>query len=576
MSGPSPPSATNTKPTATVPESAASLDFIRNLIKADQETGRFDRRVVTRFPPEPNGFLHIGHAKAVFLNMGLARDFGGHFNLRFDDTNPQKEAPEYVEAAQCDLKWLGVIWDGEPKFASSYFEQLYVWATELIKKDKAYVDDLSADQIREYRGTLTEPGRNSPFRDRSADENLRLFSAMREGEFPDRAKVLRAKIDMASPNLNLRDPVLYRILRAIHHQTKDEWCIYPTYDWAHGQSDSIEGITHSICSLEFADHNPLYQWFLQALDIYAPVQIEFARLELNYTITSKRVINTFVQQALLDGWDDPRMSTLAGLRRRGVPASAIRELCRQVGVAKTNSMVETQLFDHCVRQALNPVALRRMGVLNPVKLVVTNYPIDQQEEFLAVNNPENENAGVRPISFSRELYIERDDYQDNPHRKFHRLAIGKKVRLRYAYIVTCTNVIRDDAGAVVEVHCTYDPATRGGSTPDGSKVRGTIHWVDCRTALDAEVQLIDHLFLDPNVVHMKADEAIEVFNPDSRVVIRGVKVEPAAARDARYDTIQLERQGYFRQDCKSAPRHISLIRTVALRDSWKKIASKAG
>ncbi len=565
-----------TKPPETADtDTVAGPDFIRAQIMADQETGKFAGRVVTRFPPEPNGFLHIGHAKAVLLNMGLAREFGGQFNLRFDDTNPQNEAPEFVEAAQRDLRWLGVQWDGAPKFASGYFEQLYTWATDLIAKGKAYVDDLTADQIREYRGTLTEAGRNSPHRDRSVKDNLVLFAGMRAGDFPDGAKVLRAKIDMASPNLNMRDPVLYRILRSTHHQTQDAWCIYPTYDWAHGQSDSIEGITHSICTLEFADHNPLYQWFLQELDVYAPVQIEFARLELTHTVVSKRVINTFIQQGLLDGWDDPRMSTLAGLRRRGVPAAAIRELCRQVGVARTNSMVETRLFDHCVRQELNRTALRRMGVIDPVKLVVTNYPAGRQEEFEAINNPEDESAGARRVTFSRELYIEREDYQDNPHRRFRRLAIGRRVRLRYAYIVTCTGVKHDEAGAVTEVHCTYDPATRGGSTPDGSKVRGTIHWVDCGTAVDAEVQLINHLFLAPNVAHMKADAAIGVFNPDSRQVIRGVKVEPAVVHDARADTIQLERQGYFCQDSQVAPGQISLIRTVALRDSWKKIARQA-
>ena len=570
-----PPSVTKPPETADT-DVVAGPDFIRVQIMADQETGKFAGRVVTRFPPEPNGFLHIGHAKAVLLNMGLAREFGGQFNLRFDDTNPQNEAPEFVEAAQRDLQWLGVQWDGAPKFASGYFEQLYIWATDLIAKGKAYVDDLTADQIREYRGTLTEAGQNSPYRDRAVKENLVLFARMRAGDFPDGSKVLRAKIDMASPNLNMRDPVLYRILRSTHHQTQDAWCIYPTYDWAHGQSDSIEGITHSICTLEFADHNPLYQWFLQELGIYAPVQIEFARLELTHTVVSKRVINTFIQQGLLDGWDDPRMSTLAGLRRRGVPAAAIRELCRQVGVARTNSMVETQLFDYCVRQELNRTALRRMGVIDPVKLVVTNYPAGRQEEFKAINNPEDESAGTRLVTFSRELYIEREDYQDNPHRRFHRLAIGRRVRLRYAYVVTCTGVRHDEVGKVTEVHCTYDPATRGGSTSDGSKVRGTIHWVDCGTALDAEVQLIDHLFLAPNVAHMKAAEAIAVFNPDSRQVIHGVKVEPAVVQDARADTIQLERQGYFRQDSQAAPGRISLIRTVALRDSWKRIARQVG
>ena len=552
-----------------------SLDFIRARIQADQEAKAFDGRVATRFPPEPNGFLHIGHAKSAYLNSEIAREFGGHFNLRFDDTNPLKETPEYVAAIQRDLQWLGIRWDGEVKFASDYFEQLYELAEKLIRKGKAYVDDLSADEIRARRGTLTQPGQDSPFRRRSPEENLALLRDMRAGKFANGAKVLRAKIDMASPNLNLRDPVLYRIVHAAHHQTRDAWCIYPMYDWAHGQSDSLEGITHSICTLEFADHNPLYQWFLEQLEIYRPVQIEFARLELAYTVVSKRVINRIIQQGFLDGWDDPRMSTLAGLRRRGVPPAAIRELCRQVGVAKTNSLVELELLDHCIRQELNKTCLRRMGVLNPVKLVITNYPEGQTEEFDAVNNPEDESAGTRKITFGRELYVERDDYRDDPPRKFYRLAVGREVRLRYAYLVTCTGVVRDDQGEITEIRCEYDPATRGGSAPDGRKVRGTLHWVDCRSALEAEVHLLDRLFLEPKVTYLDAEAAAQHYNPRSRQIVTGVKLEPAAARDAGRDTIQLERQGYFRQDCAVTDGSVTLIRTVSLRDSWKKIERKA-
>lgn len=553
----------------------SSVDFIRQWIRDDQQRNAFDGRVVTRFPPEPNGFLHVGHAKSIFLNSEVAREFGGQFNLRFDDTNPLKETPEYVEAAQRDIRWLGVQWDGDAKFASDYFEQLYAWAQLLIRKGLAYVDDQSAAEIRATRGTLTTHGQNSPYRDRSVAENLDLFERMRAGEFGNGAKVLRARIDMASPNLNLRDPVLYRIAHATHHQTGNQWCIYPMYDWAHGQSDSLEGITHSLCTLEFADHNPLYQWFLENLEIYRPVQIEFARLELTHTMLHKRVLSRIMEQDMLDGWDDPRLGTLSGLRRRGVPPAAIRNLCQRVGVAKTNSMVEIELFEHCIRQELNAVSPRRMGVLDPVKLVLLNYPEDATEELEAINNPEDPAMGTRRVSFSRELYVERDDYRDNPPRRFHRLAIGREVRLRSAYLVTCVDVKRDAEGNVVEIHCTYDPETRGGSAPDGRRVRGTIHWVDRRTAVEVEVQLLEHLFLDPQVGHLDADSIIAHFNPDSRRRVRGVRVEPSAIEAARRETIQLERQGYFRLDCRAEERQPSLIRTIPLRDSWKKIEKKA-
>ena len=552
-----------------------SVDFIRQIIRDDLQQNRFGGQVVTRFPPEPNGFLHIGHAKSVLLNSELARENGGQFNLRFDDTNPLRETPEYVDAAMRDIQWLGAQWDGDVKFASGYFEQLYEWALVLIRKGAAYVDDLPAEEIRAYRGTLTQPGQNSPYRNRSVAENLELFQQMRDGKFANGAKVLRAKIDMASPNLNLRDPVLYRIVHAAHHQTGDAWCIYPMYDWAHGQSDSIEGITHSICTLEFADHNPLYQWFLEQLDIYRPVQIEFARLELTHTVLHKRVINQIIAQGYLEGWDDPRMATLAGLRRRGVPPEAIRALCRQVGVAKTNSTVEIELFEYHIRQVLNRTSPRRMGVLDPVKLIVTNYPEGQTEEFDAINNPEDERMGTRKVSFSRELYVERDDYRENPHRKFYRLTRGQEVRLRYAYLITCTDVVCNAQGDLVEIHCTYDPASRGGNAPDGRRVRGTIHWVDCRSAIDAELHLLDHLFSEPQVGHLDADTVLQHFNPDSRQVNPHAKLEPATAQDPVGTTIQLERQGYFCRDSCGPDDGLTFIRTVSLRDSWKKIERKA-
>ncbi len=552
-----------------------SLDFVRKIIQDDLQQNRYGGQVVTRFPPEPNGFLHIGHAKAILLNSDLAQEFGGRFNLRFDDTNPLRETPEYVHAAIRDIQWLGVQWDGAVKFASGYFEQLYEWALVLIRKGVAYVDDLSAAEIHAYRGTLTQPGRNSPYRERSVTENLQLFQQMRDGKFANGAKVLRAKIDMASPNLNLRDPVLYRIAHTPHHQTGDAWCIYPMYDWAHGQSDSIEGITHSLCTLEFEDHNPLYGWFLAQLAIYQPVQIEFARLQLTHTVLHKRVINRIIEQGYLDGWDDPRLATLTGLRRRGVPPAAIQDLCRRVGVAKTNSTVEIELFEYCIRQVLNRISPRRMGVLDPVKLIVTDYPVGKTEEFDAINNPEDERMGTRKVTFSRELYVERDDYREEPHRKFYRLTQGQEVRLRYAYLVTCTDVVRNDRGELVEIHCTHDPASQGGNAPDGRRVRGTIHWVDCHSALDVELHLLDHLFTEPHSGHLDAETVLQYFNPASRQVLPQAKLEPAVARDLPGTTIQLERKGYFCRDTHSAADALTFIRTVSLRDSWQKIARKS-
>ena len=552
---------------------ARSEDFIRQHIRADRDNGTLAGPVTTRFPPEPNGFLHIGHAKSIFLNSDLARENNGRFNLRFDDTNPLTETPEFVEAMQADIRWLGVQWDGDVKFASGYFDQLYEWAEELVRHGCAYVDDLSAEQIREMRGTLTKPGRDSPYRNRPPEVNLKLLREMKDGVHPDGSKVLRARIDMASPNINLRDPVLYRIAHASHHQTGNRWCIYPMYDWAHGQSDSIEGITHSICTLEFADHNPLYQWFLDRLGVYKPVQLEFARLELTHTVLHKRVLRRIMEQGLLDGWDDPRLGTLAGLRRRGVPPAAIRNLCRQGGVARANTMVEIQKFEHCIREELNRTARRRMGVLDPVKLVVTTFPEGESVWLEAVNNPEDASQGTRPVSFSREIWVERTDYMDDPPRRFHRLAIGREVRLRYAWLVTCTGVVRDRDGRVVEIHCTHDPASRGGTAPDGRKVRGTIHWVDSRTAVPAEVHLLDHLFVDPHAGQASPDEVMNHFNPDSRRIVTGAQLEPGALEDARADTIQLERTGYFKAD-SAAPDRPVLLRTVPLRDSWKKIQSK--
>jgi len=553
---------------------APATDFIRAFIAEDLKTGRFAPPVITRFPPEPNGYLHIGHAKAFCLDFGAAADFGGHCSLRFDDTNPTKEEEEFVEAIKKDVRWLGWDWGEHLCFASDYFEQLYAWAEDLINKGKAYVCDLSPDQVREHRGTLTEPGRESPFRNRSAEENLDLFRRMRAGEFPDGTRTLRARIDMASPNINLRDPVMYRILHTPHHRTGSAWCIYPMYDWAHGQSDSIEGVTHSLCDLSYEDHRPLYDWFLDALGIYHPRQIEFARLSLSYTILSKRFLRQLVEAGLVAGWDDPRMPTLTGLRRRGYTPEAIRRFIAEIGVAKRENLLDIALLEHCLREDLNKRAARVMGVLNPLKVVIENYPEGQVEELEAVNNPEDEGAGTRKVPFSREIYIERDDFREDPPKKYFRLAPGREVRLRYGYYLKCEGVVKDErTGEVVELRCTHDPATRGGWSPDGRKVQGTIHWVSAAHALPAEVRLYDRLFKveDPNGEDFKSH-----LNPDSLVRLGGCLVEPSLAGSAPGSIYQFERQGYFCTDPDSAGGKLVFNRSVSLRDTWAKIEQKGG
>ncbi len=543
--------------------------FIRDEIVRDLQAGRF-REVVTRFPPEPNGYLHIGHAKAICLDFGLAREFGGRCHLRFDDTNPIKESQEYVDAIIRDVRWLGFDWGPHLYYASDYFEQLYAWAVQLIKAGKAYVDDLSPEEIREYRGTLTAPGRDSPYRNRSVEENLDLFERMRRGEFPDGARTLRARIDMASGNLNLRDPVMYRIRRATHHRTGDAWCIYPTYDWAHGQSDSIEGVTHSLCTLEYEDHRPLYDWFLSALGIHRPRQIEFARLNLSHTVMSKRKLLALVEAGVVAGWDDPRMPTLAGLRRRGYTPEAIRDFCDRIGVAKADNLVDVALLEHCLREDLNRRAERRMAVLRPLRLVIENYPEGGVEEVEALNNPEDPAAGTRKVPFGRVLWIEREDFREAPPPRYFRLAPGAEVRLRYAYIVRCTGVVRDPrTGEVAEVRCAYDPASRGGDAR-GRKVKGTIHWVSAAHAVDAEVRLYDHLFLTP-----RPDEEEDLraaLNPRSLEVLTGCKLEPSLAVVAPESRFQFERQGYFCADWKDhRPGRPVFNRAVGLRDSWARI-----
>ena len=543
--------------------------FIREIIKDDLASGRVND-VVTRFPPEPNGYLHIGHAKSITLNFSMADEFDGRCNLRMDDTNPVKEDTEYIEAIQEDLKWLGFQPAGETLFASDYFEQLYNWAEHLITAGQAYVDDLNADEIREHRGTLTEPGRNSPFRDRTVEENLDLFRRMRAGEFPNGAKTLRAKIDMASGNINLRDPVLYRVLHASHPRTGDTWCIYPTYDFAHGQSDAIEGITHSLCTLEFADHRPLYDWLIEHLPTpSAPKQYEFARLNLTYTVLSKRRLMQLVQEGVVDGWDDPRMPTLRGLRRRGIPAEALRRFARDIGVARADSAVDYGFLEFCTREVLNQKALRRMAVLNPLKVVIDNYPEGKTELLEAVNNPENESDGTRQIEFSREFYIERDDFMEDPPKKFFRLSPGREVRLRYAYFVTCTDVIKDANGEVIEVRCTYDPASRGGESPDGRKVRGTLHWVDANSCATAQVRCFEHLFTSENPG--AEDDFLAVLNPNSKSVIEAAKIEPVLATDPVGAQVQFERLGYFCVDPDTAKDLPVFNEIVPLRDTWKKI-----
>ncbi len=556
-------------------EAGRRLNFIQQIIEEDNRTGKHGGRVHTRFPPEPNGYLHIGHAKSICLNFGLAQQYGGKCNLRFDDTNPEKEEDEYVRSIQEDVRWLGFDWEDRLYFASDYFQQMYDWAVDLVRKGKAYVCDLTAEQTREYRGTLTSPGRNSPFRDRGVEENLDLLERMRAGEFPDGSRTLRAKIDMASPNLNLRDPVMYRILHARHHRTGDAWCIYPMYDWAHGLEDSIERITHSICTLEFENHRPLYDWFLKELGIFHPQQIEFARLELNYTVMSKRKLLQLVRDAHVDAWDDPRMPTLSGMRRRGYTPESIRTFCTRVGVAKFNSTIDFAKLEHCVREDLNKTSPRVMAVLNPLKVVIENYP-EAHETLDAVNNPEDPDAGTRKVPFSRELYIERDDFMENPPKKFFRLSPGSEVRLRYAYFITCTDVIKNDAGEVVELRCTYDPATRGGDSPDGRKVKATLHWVSAAHAIDAEVRLYDHLFAaeDPEAVP-DGRSFLDNLNPDSLQVLTHCKVEPSLATAAPGARFQFERHGYFCVDTRhSRPGNPVFNRTVALRDTWKKIAAK--
>ncbi len=559
-------------PSETAP--VGERDFIRDIVRADVRAGRHDA-VVTRFPPEPNGYLHIGHAKSMCLNFGVAREFGGRCNLRFDDTNPTKEELEYVESIQEDVRWLGFDWGDRLTFASDYFEQLYDWAEHLIANRKAYVDDLSADDIRAHRGTLTEPGRNSTDRDRPAAESLELFRGMRAGEFADGARVLRARIDMASGNINLRDPVIYRILHARHPRTDDAWCIYPTYDFAHGQSDAIEGVTHSLCTLEFEDHRPLYDWFLDNLPVPSrPRQYEFARLNLSHTVLSKRRLIELVEAGHVRGWDDPRMPTLCGLRRRGIPPAAIRDFVRRIGVAKSDNLVEAALFDHCVRELLNKTAERRMAVLRPLKVVIENYPEGRTEELEAVNNPEDASAGTRRAPFSRELYIERDDFMEHPPRKFFRLAPGREVRLRYAYFITCREIVRDGSGEAVELRCTYDPETRGGDAPDGRKVKGTLHWVSAAHAVEAEVRLYGHLFTRPDP---GADgNIVDDLDPDSLTVVHECRLEPGLSDARPGETVQFERQGYFCLDPDSTPAKPVFNRTVALRDTWAKIQAKGG
>jgi glutaminyl-tRNA synthetase len=556
-------------------EPEARTNFIEDIIIADNKSGKWDGRVVTRFPPEPNGYLHIGHAKSFCLNFGLAEKFNGTCHLRFDDTNPIKEEQEYIDAIKADVRWLGFDWGDHEYYASDYFEQLYEWAVQLIRAGKAYVCDLSGDEIREYRGTLTQPGKESPDRNRSVEENLELFDRMKAGEFPDGSRTLRAKIDMTSPNLNMRDPVMYRILHAEHPRTGDAWCIYPMYDFTHGQSDSIEKITHSICTLEFENHRPLYDWFCDALEIYHPQQIEFARLNLTYTMMSKRKLLQLVADKHASGWDDPRMPTLRGMRRRGYTPEAIRNFCTRIGVNKFNSTVDFALLEHCLREDLNKRANRFMAVLRPLKLVIDNYPEGKTEQMDAINNPEDESAGTRKVPFTRELCIERDDFMEDPPRKFFRLAPGREVRLRYGYFVTCTDVVKDADGNVTEVHCTYDPATRGGDSPDGRKVKGTIHWVSATESIDAEVRLYDHLFTkeDPDDVPEGQDFTANI-NPASLEVVTCAKLEPAL-KDVKPDTtVQFERLGYFHPDPDSTPDDPVFNRTVTLRDSWAKMQKK--
>jgi glutaminyl-tRNA synthetase len=554
---------------------AGPSNFVRDIILGDLQTNKFQGRVHTRFPPEPNGYLHIGHAKSICLNFGLAAEFGGKTNLRFDDTNPCKEETEYVDSIIENVRWLGFDWEDRLFYASDYFGQLYQWAVQMIKDGKAYVCDLTADEIREYRGTPTEPGKESPYRNRSVEENLDLFTRMKAGDFPDGARTLRAKIDMASPNFNLRDPIMYRILHADHHRTGSEWCIYPMYDYAHGQSDSIEGITHSICTLEFEDHRPLYDWYVEALGIYHPQQIEFDRLNLTYTLLSKRKLLTLVQDGHVCGWDDPRMPTLAGIKRRGYTPEAIRNFCGSIGLSKTNGSIELSRLEYFVREDLNKRAPRVMAVLRPLKVVIDNYPDGQVEEMDAINNPEDAGAGTRKVPFSKVLYIEQEDFREDPPKEFFRLSPGREVRLRYAYFIKCTGVIKDASGEIVEVHCTYDPATYGGNAPDKRKVKATIHWVSAAQAASGEVRLYDNLFLkeDPGQVEEGQDFTANL-NPKSLEVLTDCKLEPALANAVVGARYQFERLGYFSVDADSTPGKPVFNRTVTLKDAWAKIEKR--
>lgn len=556
-------------------EAALVPNFIREMIKEDIKTNRWGGKVITRFPPEPNGHLHIGHAKAICIDFGMAKEFGGECHLRYDDTNPAKEEQEYVEAIESDVKWLGFDWGKHLYYASSYFDKMYEWSIQMIKAGKAYVDDLTAEKIREYRGTLTEPGINSPFRNRSVEENLDLFERMKNGEFPDGSKILRAKIDMSSPNMNMRDPVMYRIMHAPHHRTGTKWKIYPMYDWAHGLEDSIEGVTHSLCSLEYEDHRPLYDWFLDQLDIHHPQQIEFARLNLTYTVMSKRKLLELVKKEYVSGWDDPRMPTIAGLRRKGYTPESIRNFCERIGVAKRDSIVDIALLEHCLREDLNKKANRAMAVLNPVKVIITNYPDGQTEDLEAINNPEDQTAGIRKVSFSKELYIERDDFMEEPPKKFFRLAPGREVRLRYAYFITCVKVVKDPvSGEIKELHCTYDPQTKGGSAPDGRSPKATIHWVSALHSVNAEVRIYENLFSKENPDDAPDGNFISNINPNSIRVKSECKLEPSLADAKPGDRFQFERLGYFCVDPDSIDNKLIFNRTVTLKDEWAKIAKR--
>ena len=566
-----------TDPNTESPDLRHTSNFLRDQIEEDVRTKKYgDAIIQTRFPPEPNGYLHIGHAKAICIDFGLADDFGGKTNLRFDDTNPEKEEQEYVDSIQADVRWLGFDWE-RLCYASDYFGQLYEWALKLIKEGKAYVDDLTADEIRQHRGTLTEPGKNSPYRDRSVEENLDLFVRMKNGEFPDGSRVLRAKIDMGSPNLNMRDPVMYRILHATHHRTGDEWCIYPMYDYAHGQSASIENVTHSMCTLEFADHQPLYRWYIEQLGIFPSQQIEFDRLNLTYTLLSKRKLLQLVQEKRVSGWDDPRMPTISGIRRRGFTAEAIRNFCASIGASRTNGTTDIEMLEHFQRNDLNHRAARAMVVLRPLKVVIDNYP-DGEEEFVEVaNNPEDPSAGTRQVPFSREIYIEQDDFREVPPPKYYRLSPGKEVRLRNAYFVTAQSVVKDAAGNVVEVHCTYDPASRGGNSPDGRKVKSTMHWVSAAHAIEAEIRIYDKLFSKADPYDLpEGGDLFDNLNPNSLEIVTEAKLEPSLARAKVGDHYQFERVGYFCVDLDSTAERLVFNRTLPLKDSWAKIEKKAG